>query len=314
MRIFKSKVNCLRVLQTLLVTIAALGIWHVLVLYKVIPFFPFPTAVAETIYSDLSKISSDMLSTSVRAISIAHKHFRLVSSRCRSRQRGKSEMKRSKINEQLQWAIGLLEENNLRLPGFAYWAMDEWRRRKQDTAVIRRVMQGWDITDFGSGRFPEIGAVLFTVRNGLLDNSGIGTPYAEKYIMCHESQSLPMHYHACKTEDIINRGGGVLSLRFYQANIEGMVDYESDVDICSDGIPLHLKAGEELLVEKGNSVTITPRIYHMFGAKKGAGDLIVGEISSINDDYTDNYFAEPAERFAQIEEDCPKLYPLCNEY
>lgn len=35
---------------------------------------------------------------------------------------------------------------------------------------------------------------------------------------------------------------------------------------------------------------------------------------AVNDDNTDNYFAEPTARFADIEEDEPVLYPLCNEY
>ena len=37
-------------------------------------------------------------------------------------------------------------------------------------------------------------------------------------------------------------------------------------------------------------------------------------LAKVNDDDTDNYFAEPTARFADIEEDEPVLYPLCNEY
>ena len=33
----------------------------------------------------------------------------------------------------------------------------------------------------------------------------------------------------------------------------------------------------------------------------------------MNDDFTDNYFLELLGRFAKIEEDEPKLYPLWNE-
>ena len=53
-------------------------------------------------------------------------------------------------------------------------------------------------------------------------------------------------------------------------------------------------------------------MYHIIAAKNGA--LIAGEVSSVNDDKTDNYFAEPVSRFADIEEDEAPLYPLCNEY
>ena len=71
-------------------------------------------------------------------------------------------------------------------------------------------------------------------------------------------------------------------------------------------------AGEEVIIERGNSVRITPRMYHIIAAKGGA--LIAGEVSSVNDDKTDNYFAEPVSRFADIEEDVAPLHPLCNEY
>ena len=36
-------------------------------------------------------------------------------------------MKRSEINAALAWAKDLLAKNNIRLPDFAYWTMDEWK-------------------------------------------------------------------------------------------------------------------------------------------------------------------------------------------
>jgi len=221
-------------------------------------------------------------------------------------------MKRSQINSSLVWAANLLASHNITLPRFAYWSMEEWKKNKGITDVISTVMQGWDITDFGSGDFEHVGAVLFTVRNGSLTESGMGTPYAEKYIMLEEGQQLPLHYHAVKTEDIINKGGGLLSLTFYNSKQDGTVDYESDVEVYSDGIKLTCKAGEELIITRGNSATITPGLYHLIAAKAEA--LIIGEVSSVNDDKTDNYFAEKSNRFARIEEDELPVFPLCNEY
>ena len=40
----------------------------------------------------------------------------------------------------------------------------------------------------------------------------------------------------------------------------------------------------------------------------------MGEVSSINDDNTDNVFLNEMARFTEIEEDEPIRYPLCNEY
>jgi len=222
-------------------------------------------------------------------------------------------MKRSEINELLKWTVDLLDKNNIKLPRFAYWSMEEWEENKGKIDTLRDTMMGWDITNFGSSDLDRIGAVLYTVRNGNLDKSDVGVPYCEKILVFKDGQRLPLHYHADKTEDIINRGG-VMVIKFYNKLPDGSVDYESDVIYYSDGIPVKVKAGEEVIITQGNSVTITPYLYHVFGSKPGTGSLIAGEVSTVNDDNTDNYFAEKVCRFADIVEDEPVLYPLCNEY
>lgn len=223
-------------------------------------------------------------------------------------------MKRSEINNAIKEAIALLDKNKFKLPCFAYWTMDEWQKHSEDIGIIRQVGLGWDITDFGSGNFDKIGAVLFTIRNGKPGQEGVGSPYAEKILVFKDGQRLPIHYHAIKTEDIINRGEGTMEMLFYKRNDDGSVDYESDVEYYSDGIRHVAKAGEPVYITTGNSVRLDPFVNHTFGAKAGDGPLICGEVSKINDDLTDNYFAEPTTRFADIEEDEPALFPLCNEY
>ena len=222
-------------------------------------------------------------------------------------------MKRSDINVAIQWAKALLEQNNIHLPEAAGWSPDEWRRRAGEIDTIRRVMMGWDITDFSTGDFERVGAVLYTVRNGLANDPGVGVPYCEKYIVMKEGQRLPKHYHVFKTEDIINRAGGVLSVRLWNAGRDGN-QLDTDVTVYMDGVRRVAKPGEEILVYPGNSVTLTPYLAHVFGPKPGGGDVICGEVSKVNDDKTDNYFLEPTSRFADIEEDEPALHPLCNEY
>lgn len=223
-------------------------------------------------------------------------------------------MKRSEINAALRWAIELLDKNNIKLPRFAYWTMEEWEANKDNIDTIREVMMGWDITDYGSGEFDKIGSVLFTVRNGKLGRPDVGSPYAEKYLLFKEGQRLPIHYHVEKTEDIINRGGGEMLVKLYHSLPDGSVDYTRDVEYYSDGIKCTAKAGEDVVITSGNSIQLVPYVNHTFGAKTGAGPLIAGEVSKVNDDNTDNYFAEPTARFADIEEDEPILHPLCNEY
>lgn len=223
-------------------------------------------------------------------------------------------MKRSEINQSLVWAKDLLEAHQIKLPPFGYWTLEDWRANKAKIQVIQEVMLGWDITDYGMNTFNELGAVLFTLRNGSLKDSSIGTPYAEKLIILKDGQRLPNHYHASKTEDIINRGGGILAIKLYNALPNGAVDEISDVEIELDGIKYCYKAGETIEVHPGHSITLRPYMYHLFWAKKGAGDLICGEVSSINDDKTDNYNADVEQRFSVIEEDEPIIHPLCNEY
>jgi len=223
-------------------------------------------------------------------------------------------MKRSEINNALSWAKNLLEEHQIKLPPFGYWTLDEWHAKKENLSTIKNVMLGWDITDYGMDKFEELGAVLFTLRNGSLIDSKVGTPYAEKLIILKDGQRLPNHYHASKTEDIINKGGGILAIKLYNSLKDGSVDYDSDVDVDLDGITYTYKAGEEIHIQPGHSITLRPYVYHLFWAKAGAGDLICGEVSSINDDNTDNYNAEDVLRFAKVEEDEEILHPLCNEY
>ncbi len=222
-------------------------------------------------------------------------------------------MKRSEIQQAIQWAKDLLASSGFALPMFADWSLEEWQQKRNEADTIIKTMRGWDVTTFGHDDFSQMGAVLFTIRNGLLDGTA-GCPYAEKLILMKEGQVLPNHYHAQKTEDIINRGGGVLLIEVYNSLPDGSVDLTGDVKILTDGIEKTVPAGTQVEITRGNSMTIYPGLYHLFTPKPGCGDLIVGEVSSINDDRTDNYFAVARPRFIPVEEDEPIRIPLCNEY
>jgi D-lyxose ketol-isomerase len=225
-------------------------------------------------------------------------------------------MKRSEINRAIERALRMLDENGLCLPEFAYWTMEEWQKNAPLLGNLRDVMLGWDVTDFGSGDFVHCGAVLFTIRNGKKGDPKAGTPYAEKLIfqIGETAQEIPFHYHTEKTEDIINRGGGTLALELYCATPGGGLDRKRDVTVRMDGIWRTARPGEIVEVAKGRSITLTPGLLHRFWAKQGCGDLVVGEVSSVNDDTKDNTFLMETPRFAAIEEDEPASRPLCNEY
>lgn len=221
-------------------------------------------------------------------------------------------MKRSEIEGAIQWARAQLRAHDIRLPMFGEWTLDEWRQNRDRLETIVATMRGWDVTDFNTDDFAHAGAVLFTIRNGLLNHPEVGCPYAEKLILMKQGQTLPLHYHVCKTEDIINRAGSDLKIQVYNSLPDGAVDREGDVPVHMDGIDYVVKAGAFLRIRPGNSLTIRPCLYHKFLADEGS--VVVGEVSSVNDDNTDNYFAEKQPRFSRIEEDVPATVPLCNEY
>lgn len=223
-------------------------------------------------------------------------------------------MKRSEANESILWAKKVLEECHLYLPDFAHWTIDDWLSNREKTGTIQKVMLGWDVTDYGLGKFSELGGVLFTIRNGLRDDPKTGVPYAEKYMIFKAGQGLPVHFHFSKTEDIINRNGGVLALKLYNALPDFRPDLKSEVVVFRDGVQSTVQAGETVKIYPGNSITLTPYMYHKIWALEGAGDLAAGEVSSVNDDMEDNHFSESIPRFCDIEEDEPILHPLVVDY
>lgn len=225
-------------------------------------------------------------------------------------------MKRSIINENIDWAIGTFKRLHCALPDFAYWSPEEWLNRSGSIEYMKKVAMGWDVTDYNSGNFDSIGAVLFTLRNGDVRHPENGRVFCEKYIAMKPGQTLPCHFHYFKTEDIINRAGGVLRVFVWNSTSEDeglKKDLVSDVHLMCDGQPITVKAGGYVDVTVGNSITLTPYIYHEFSAVKEKGDLIVGEVSRVNDDANDNHF-NPSIDLRPIEEDEPARYQLCGGY
>ena len=73
-------------------------------------------------------------------------------------------------------------------------------------------------------------------------------------------------------------------------------------------------AGTQVRLKPGQSITITPLLYHDFTVEPGSGPVLLGEVSQVNDDSSDNRFEPPMGRFPTIEEDEPPYRLLCNEY
>jgi len=222
-------------------------------------------------------------------------------------------VKRSQINRLINQAVEFFDEQKFRLPPFAFWSPDRWRRTGAEADEIRRNMLGWDLTDFGLGDFGETGLLLFTIRNGNVADPA-GKTYCEKIMVVGVEQVTPMHFHFNKTEDIINRGGGNLICRVYNATPDEGLDESQPVTVSTDGLWRELPAGADITLGPGESVTLRPRMYHSFWGQRGAGMVMVGEVSAVNDDRADNRFLDAVGRFPTIEEDEPAVHLLCNEY
>ena len=222
-------------------------------------------------------------------------------------------MKRSEINAIMRDADKFIRERGFYLPPFAYWTPADWATKGEETREIVEHQMGWDITDFGHGDYQKDGLFLFTVRNGGPENVKTmkGKLYCEKIMIVDVNQRTPMHFHWNKVEDIINRGGGKLVIKLYNSTPDGGLA-DTDVTVNMDGVQHVLKAGSTVVLKPGESITLTSGLYHEFRGAESR--LLVGEVSLVNDDRTDNRFSEPVGRFPKIEEDESPLYLLTEDY
>jgi len=223
-------------------------------------------------------------------------------------------MKRSEINQILGEADEMIRAHGFALPPFAYWSPEEFTAKKDLAANVVSARCGWDITDYGAGRFDNMGLFLFTLRNGRLADlqRGGGMCYAEKLLISRQDQLSPMHTHVIKAEDIINRGGATLVVELYGSDDAGGFAEDRGGVVFCDGIERRFKPGEKLRLAPGESVTLMPGDWHAFWGE--GGDVLIGEVSTVNDDETDNIFREPIGRFAQIEENEPPKHLLVSDY
>ena len=223
-------------------------------------------------------------------------------------------MKRSDINRIIENADEFIRSFGFALPPFAYWSVDEFRALGSEIDGIIKAGLGWDITDYGAGDFDAMGLFLFTTRNGSQADlaAGGGMCYAEKIMISRRDQISPMHRHILKTEDIINRGGATLAIEMFESDAEGNLSETAKVPVRCDGIAREFEPGHVLMLEPGASVTLRPGNWHKFWGE--GGDVLIGEVSAVNDDNTDNVFIDPIGRFAEVEEDTDPLYPLVADY
>ena len=105
-------------------------------------------------------------------------------------------MKRSEINKAIRELEAMCKKYNCYLPPFCDFTPEQWQTKGHEYDEVRECMLGWDITDYGLGKFDELGFSLITIRNGnrkMADK--YPKVYAEKLLYLKEGQfsdALPL--------------------------------------------------------------------------------------------------------------------------
>ena len=220
-------------------------------------------------------------------------------------------MKRSQINSIIKDAEMFFAQHQFLLPPWAYWSPTEWKGRYESCKEVVDNMLGWDVTPFSSDDFYTRGLLAFTIRNGNLKQDK--KTYGEKILIVEENQETPFHFHWSKMEDIINRGGGNLVLELFASTESGEFS-DGRVTVQIDGVTREVGAGEKVVLAPGESICLYQGLYHRFYGEPGRGKVLVGEVSSVNDDTIDNRWKENLGRFPGIDDDVEPVYLLAVDY
>jgi len=158
----------------------------------------------------------------------------------------------------------------------------------------------WDVTDFGLGDWRAKGLVLVNLAEE--------PEYCEKLMYAKQGMTTPAHCHGLKKEDIISRSG-VLRVWLWPS-LPGVS--QEDVVVQVNRMKRTVKAGSYVDLASGERITLVPGVYHEFAPV--TEEAIIGEVSTANDDATDNHFADPMiGRYPGIEEDEPALVRLVSD-
>src|SRR5690606_13874046 len=99
----------------------------------------------------------------------------------------------------------------------------------------------------------------------------------------------------------------------YQAD-EAFNPTDRDVTVKIDALPITVPAGGKVVLTPGESIFLEPGVLHKFYGEPGKGRGLVGEVSTVNDDSSDNYFIGGSPRFPTIVDDVEPVHLLVNDY
>lgn len=221
-------------------------------------------------------------------------------------------MRRSDIDRIIDTGREACRRNGFVLPPFAQWSPQEALAQPDALRLMAGGGLGWAIAEFQPGRFATHGLTVFTIRMGepaLVGRSG-GKLYGEKVLVARDGQVTPLHYHAVKTEDIVNRGGGRFVVELLAVDARGQPKDEP-VEAIKDVAVVRVPPRGRVVLEPGESLQLDPFVAHAFWAE--GGTVVAGEVSLVNDDASDNLFIPPLPAAAAIEEDAAPRYLLARD-
>jgi D-lyxose ketol-isomerase/sugar/nucleoside kinase (ribokinase family) len=225
-------------------------------------------------------------------------------------------MKRSEIDRVIREGLAFLGKMGVCPPPRAYWGLEEWHEHREEAPEPLKRGIGWDITDFGRGNFSGEGLLLYTLSNGYFDpatGKPVDQTYANKLLIVGKGQVSLTHHHWRKVEDIIVLGGGDLKIELHNAGPGDELDRAGEVRIMRNSVWRTHPAGAVVTLTPGERVRLERRHYHKFWGHRGK--VLVEEVSTVNDDATDNCFlpGDRVGRFPEIEEDQEPEFLLCTE-
>jgi D-lyxose ketol-isomerase len=184
-------------------------------------------------------------------------------------------MKRSQINSALKEMEGMCKKHFCFLPPFCDFTPEDWKRKGHDYDEVRDCMLGWDVTDYGVGKFDELGFALVTIRNGnRLMADRYPKVYAEKLLYLKEKQYFAQPLSLVQNGGYHQQGGGNVLIRVYNSLADESVDRKSDVTVHTDGRAYVVPAGTQIRLTPGESIHVYQHLYHDLRRSRAPGRFV----------------------------------------
>jgi D-lyxose ketol-isomerase len=235
-------------------------------------------------------------------------------------------MKRSEINAAIARAIDNAKKYGVALPKWADWHPLQFGA---DCDGIRHQRLGWKAVDFGLDKFNECGLVVLSLTAPLVDEYGeplttaqrVGaydypvTGFSRKYLFVQAGQTEPHHFHRQKKRKEVKVIAGS-SVRFELAWADSDTELSStrEVVVQVDGMSHHLPANGSIVVNPGETITLPGDLSHIISVPAGGPDTIMEEISTANNDRSDNIFPFMTPTSQPVIEDQEARYQLLDEH